>query len=145
MHETEERTRQTQPSRVAPAERRGILSWPIAVGVVLVAIVLVLVGSAIAIRTLSPTGQEVLGVVPTIGPSFATRAPIQQPQARPTGVLATANAPQEPTAVPAATVAAIPPSATVTPQTAVSGQVSPIAAATLDARTANDVKDAYQR
>ena len=34
MHETEERTRQTQPSRVAPAERRGILSWPIAVGVV---------------------------------------------------------------------------------------------------------------
>ena len=44
MHETEERTRQTQPSRVAPAERRGILSWPIAVGVVLVAIVLVLVG-----------------------------------------------------------------------------------------------------
>jgi Tfp pilus assembly protein PilN len=51
MHDTEERTRQAPPTRVAQAERRGILSWPIAVGVVLVAIVLVLVGGAIAIRT----------------------------------------------------------------------------------------------
>jgi len=145
MHETEERTRQKQPSRVAPAERRGILSWPIALGVVLAAIVLVLVGGVFAMRTLSSSDRESLGVVPTTAPSVATQAPIHQPQATPTAVLATPNAPQKPTALPAATVAAIPPSATATPQTPVSGQVSPVAAATLDARTVNDVKDAYQR
>jgi hypothetical protein len=145
MHETEERTRQTQPTRVAPAERRGILSWPIAVGVVLAAIVLVLVGGTVAMRAFSPSSRESLGVVPTVAPSAPAPAPTQLPQVAPAPEVKPSTPTQQPAAVPVATVAATPRSPTATPQSGGTGQATPSAAATLDAQTVDAVKDAYQR
>ncbi len=144
MHETEERTRQTQSTNVAPAERRGILSWPMAVGVVLVAIVLVLVGGTVAMRTLSPSGRESLGVVPTVTASAPAPAPTQLPQVAPATEVKPSTPTQEPPVVAVATVAATSQSTTATPQTGGTGQVKPSAAATLDAQTVEDIRNAYQ-
>jgi len=144
MHETEERTRQAQMTPVSPATRRAILSWPLAAAVVLVALVLLLGGGTVAIRTLTPSSRETLGIVPTLAPVPATVAPAQQPQA-PTAVLVASSPTQQPTAALAATAAATPASATATQQLAGPGQVSPTASTALDAQTVNDVKDAYQR
>jgi hypothetical protein len=145
MHETEERTQQPQATSVAPVERRGILSWPIAVGVVLVAIALVLVGGAVAIRTMSPTGRESLGIVPTAAPSAPAPAPTPVPQVAPTTEVKPSASTQQPAVVAVATVAATSQSTAATPQASGAGQVTPSAPATLDAETVNDVRNAYQR
>jgi hypothetical protein len=141
MHDTEERTRQAQQTRVDAAQRRAILGWPGAVAVVLVAIVVVLVGGGLAIRALSPGTREPLGVVPTAGPVTNTQVP-QGAGSNPVPIaVRTANESVAPTAAPAATF-------TATTAVVVAGAASPVATAAtpaVDAQVVSDVKSAYQR
>src|SRR5438094_911055 len=70
MHETEEQTERAQGRTVAP-ERRGMVRWPVAMGIVVVAIVIVQAATAASLATVATVATPastsiVVSTAPTV-------------------------------------------------------------------------------